>query len=208
MRRVITKEEKREAVVKGAMALFAKNGIKDVTMDDIAHALKMSKRTLYELFVDKENLLLYCVKTEGLWLRDRLREYVQNAVNVLEPVLYDLHFKMQALSLVTPSFFTDLLKYPKVVAYVTEVRRGQRKLAVDYLSQGVQQGLFRSDVNFDIVYSVIVAQFDIMFSSKDFSKYTPFELFNNLVLNYFRGCATPEGVRIMDEFFMRHSEKL
>jgi AcrR family transcriptional regulator len=208
MRRVITKEEKREAVVKGAMALFAKNGIKDVTMDDIAHALKMSKRTLYELFVDKENLLLYCVKTEGLWQRDRLREYVQNAVNVLEPVLYDLHFKMQALSLVTPSFFTDLLKYPKVVAYVTEVRRGQRKLAVDYLSQGVQQGLFRSDVNFDIVYSVIVAQFDIMFSSKDFSKYTPFELFNNLVLNYFRGCATPEGVRIMDEFFMRHSEKL
>jgi AcrR family transcriptional regulator len=208
MRRVITKEEKREAVVKGAMVLFAKNGIKDVTMDDIAHALKMSKRTLYELFVDKENLLLYCVKTEGLWQRDRLREYVQNAVNVLEPVLYDLHFKMQALSLVTPSFFTDLLKYPKVVAYVTEVSRGQRKLAVDYLSQGVQQGLFRSDVNFDIVYSVIVAQFDIMFSSKDFSKYTPFELFNNLVLNYFRGCATPEGVRIMDEFFMRHSEKL
>ena len=208
MRRVITKEEKREAVVKGAMALFAKNGIKDVTMDDIAHALKMSKRTLYELFVDKENLLLYCVKTEGLWQRDRLREYVQNAVNVLEPVLYDLHFKMQALSLVTPSFFTDLLKYPKVVAYVTEVRRGQRKLAVDYLSHGVQQGLFRSDVNFDIVYSVIVAQFDIMFSSKDFSKYTPFELFNNLVLNYFRGCATPEGVRIMDEFFMRHSEKM
>ena len=79
-------------------------------------------------------------------------------------------------------------------------------MAVEYLSKGVEQGLFRSDVNFEIVYNVIATQFDIMISDDDFRKYTPFELFNNLVLNYFRGCATPMGVQIMDEFFLRHAK--
>ena len=51
-------EVRRNMVVKTAMELFRVKGIKDVTMDDIAHRLKMSKRTLYELFDDKESLFL------------------------------------------------------------------------------------------------------------------------------------------------------
>ena len=206
MRTAEEQDKKRSVVVKNAMELFRQKGIKDVTMDDIAHSLKMSKRTLYELFDDKENLLLYCVKTEGLWQRDRLRECVKNATNVLEPVLYDLSFKMEGLSTVAPSFFSDLHKYPKLVAYMAAVRKEQRDMAVEYLSKGVEQGLFRSDVNFEIVYNVITTQYDVMISSDELRKYTPFELFNNLVLNYFRGCATPKGVQIMDEYFLRHSK--
>lgn len=206
MRTQVELDKKRSVVVKSAMNLFRQKGIKDVTMDDIAHSLKMSKRTLYELFNDKENLLLYCVKTEGLWQRDRLKECVKNASNVLEPVLYDLSFKMEGLSGVAPSFFSDLRKYPKLMTYMADVRKDQRDMAVEYLSKGVEQGLFRSDVNFEIVYNVIATQFDIMISDDDFRKYTPFELFNNLVLNYFRGCATPMGVQIMDEFFLRHAK--
>jgi AcrR family transcriptional regulator len=200
-------EQKRQIIVKSAMKLFQQKGIRDVTMDDIAHGLKMSKRTLYELFQDKENLLLYCVQTEGIKQRERLREYVAKASNVLEPVLYDLNFKMEALSKVAPSYFSDLRRYPKLVAFMAEMRREQRDIAVNYLSKGVEQGLFRSDVNFEIVYNVITTQFDIMISSDEFRKHTPFELFNNLVLNYFRGCATPQGVRIMDEFFLHQTKE-
>ena len=204
MRIQMEQEVRRNMVVKTAMELFRVKGIKDVTMDDIAHSLKMSKRTLYELFDDKESLLLYCMKTEGILQRDRLRERVENAANVLEPVLYDFAFRMEELRKVAPSFFSDLNRYPKLIAYMTEVRQEQRKMAVDHLSKGVAQGLFREDVNFEIVYNIICSQFDFIISSEEFKKYTPSELFNNLVLNYFRGCATPKGVEIMDDFFMRH----
>lgn len=207
MRTAIEQEKKRGKVVKSAMKLFRQKGIKDVTMDDIAHSLTMSKRTLYELFEDKESLLLYCIKTEGLWQRDRLRECVKNAANVLEPVLYDFSIKMEGLSEMAPSFFSDLHKYPKLVTYMAEMRKEQRVMAVEYLSKGVEQGLFRSDVNFEIIYTIISTQFDIIISSDEFRKYTPFELFNNFVLNYFRGCATPKGVQIMDDFFMRNAKK-
>ena len=204
MRIQIEQEERRRMVVKSAMSLFRAQGIKDVTMDDIAHSLKMSKRTLYELFDDKESLLLYCMKTEGILQRDRLRERVENAAHVLEPVLYDFAFRMDELRKVAPSFFSDLNRYPKLIAYMTEVRQEQRKMAVDHLSKGVAQGLFRENVNFEIVYNIICSQFDFIISSEEFKKYTPSELFNNLVLNYFRGCATPKGVEIMDEFFRQH----
>ena len=204
MRIQIEQEERRRMVVKSAMSLFRAQGIKDVTMDDIAHSLKMSKRTLYELFDDKESLLLYCMKTEGILQRDRLRERVENAANVLEPVLYDFAFRMDELRKVAPSFFSDLNRYPKLIAYMTEVRQEQRKMTVDHLSKGVAQGLFREGVNFEIVYNIICSQFDYIISSEEFKKYTPSELFNNLVLNYFRGCATPKGVEIMDEFFRQH----
>lgn len=207
MRIQIDQEAKRSMVVKSAMALFREQGIKDVTMDDIAHSLKMSKRTLYELFDDKESLLLYCVKTEGLWQRDRLRECVKNATNVLEPVLYDLVFKMEGFSKVAPCFFSDLNKYPKLMTYMAELRREQREIAVDYLSKGVEQGLFRRDVNFEIVYNIITSQFDLIITSEEYRKYTPSELFNNLVLNFFRGCATPKGVEIMDNFFRDRSNE-
>ena len=204
MRIQIEQEERRRMVVKSAMLLFRAQGIKDVTMDDIAHSLKMSKRTLYELFDDKESLLLYCMKTEGLLQRDRLRERVENATNVLEPVLYDFVFRMEELRNVAPSFFSDLNRYPKLIAYMTEVRQQQREMAVGHLSKGVAQGLFREDVNFEIVYNIICSQFDSIISSEEFKKYTPSEIFNNLVLNYFRGCATPKGVEIMDDFFRQH----
>jgi hypothetical protein len=78
---------------------------------------------------------------------------------------------------------------------------------VKYLSNGVEQGLFREDVNFEIVYNIISTQFDLIVASEDFRKYTPAELFNNFVLNYFRGCATPKGVEVMDNFFLQHRTK-
>ena len=52
----------RKTVLEMATKLFHTQGIKNVTMDDISHRLSMSKRTLYQLFSDKEDLLLACVK--------------------------------------------------------------------------------------------------------------------------------------------------
>ena len=48
-------------IVEVATKMFHHQGLRGVTMDDIAHELTMSKRTLYQIFADKEQLLLDCV---------------------------------------------------------------------------------------------------------------------------------------------------
>ena len=53
--------ELRERIIDTALNSFATHGIKSITMDDIAAALGISKRTLYEVFSDKETLLMECI---------------------------------------------------------------------------------------------------------------------------------------------------
>ena len=56
------REEQKERILTYAIRNFSRNGIRNVKMDDIASALGMSKRTLYQLFKDKENLLIECFR--------------------------------------------------------------------------------------------------------------------------------------------------
>lgn len=53
--------ELRERIITAATEAFTSKGIKSITMDDIAAALGISKRTLYEVFSDKESLLKECI---------------------------------------------------------------------------------------------------------------------------------------------------
>ncbi len=56
---------------------FQKHGIRAVRMDDIAHQLKMSKRTLYQFFADKESLLLATTKRTLETEQQKFEEYLQ-----------------------------------------------------------------------------------------------------------------------------------
>ena len=62
----------RMQVIKAAAEAFSQKGIKNVRMDDIASSLSISKRTLYELFADKEELLVEVVRIH----REEVKEYM------------------------------------------------------------------------------------------------------------------------------------
>ena len=57
-----TRDEVRNLILNAALEQFMSKGIKEVKMDDIASLLSVSKRTIYELFSDKEELLLEALK--------------------------------------------------------------------------------------------------------------------------------------------------
>ena len=79
--------ELRERIVVTAMEAFRTKGIRSITMDDIAAALGISKRTLYEVFADKESLLRECI-LKAQADRDRyLQQVYEESHNVLEVIL-------------------------------------------------------------------------------------------------------------------------
>ena len=55
--------ELKDRIIETASEAFTAHGIKSITMDDIAASLGISKRTLYEVFQDKESLLTQCILT-------------------------------------------------------------------------------------------------------------------------------------------------
>lgn len=79
--------ELRERIILTAMEAFSANGIRCITMDDVAASLGISKRTLYEVFADKESLLEACVLKKQAEGDSYVEEVYAQSGNVLEVIL-------------------------------------------------------------------------------------------------------------------------
>ena len=106
----------KEHIVLAAAKAFAQKGVKTVRMDDIAADLSISKRTLYELFHDKEDLLLDVMRLHREEMKKSMEEIASKAENVLEVILRFYQKSVQDFQNTNRKFFEDMEKYPRVVA--------------------------------------------------------------------------------------------
>lgn len=200
------RDEIRSQVIKVATKAFHSQGIKSVTMDDIAHSLTMSKRTLYQLFADKETLLLACMAAHDEEEHRRVTATALRTDNVLDLLLATFACKMQELDSITPSYFVEIGKYPRVIAYLDRRKQEQEQEAVNFLKKGITQGYFRADVNFRIVYRHLTSGMGSLVQSGLLNEFSQSEIFVNTVLPFIRGCATPEGVVLIDQFIEKYRQ--
>ena len=91
------RENLRLKILDTAMSLFKKRGIKAVRMDDIATDMGISKRTLYEIYSKKEDLLFECVKRENETLTKKIADYAIGAENEMAVVAYFIKLRLKDL---------------------------------------------------------------------------------------------------------------
>lgn len=201
-----TKEEVRNLITEKALELFAEKGIKDVKMDDIAAELSISKRTIYEQFADKEQLLLEALKLHNRRMRDEAKERIRKAKHVLDIVLtlYSLYF--QSLKSMNIKFFKELERYPNICKRNRERNHKNDKRFLAWMEMGRKQGLFREDANFEILLYILRRDLETIFTANmrdeqnELSKYTPEELGRTLILFYLRGISTTQGQEFIEEY--------
>jgi AcrR family transcriptional regulator len=102
----------RERIIEKAMQDFAMHGIRAVKMDDLATELGISKRTLYEIFKDKETLLFEGVKVYSDRKREYLQSYAEDGHHVIDIIMEAYRMKVEEVRAVNPVFYLDLMKYP------------------------------------------------------------------------------------------------
>ncbi len=197
------REVLRNRIIDVATAAFHKKGIKNVTMDDIAHELTISKRTLYQIFSDKEELLLVCVKKGTERDNEKMLHLLEDCNNVLDLLLASFAEKMHSIEKIQPEFFTDIMKYPHVVKFYEDKNRERESNIIAFLDKGKEQGFFRTDVNFHIIYKVLTQTMDLTQRMPELRVYSQAELFESTIVNLFRGCATLKGFEIIDAFMER-----
>lgn len=194
------RRELTEKVLKTAMAEFQDKGIKAVKMDDIARALSMSKRTLYELFGTKEQLLLECVRQ---WQKDKEahmdRFIKERKPNVIAIIVEFYRYQMKCLSYVSSSYFYDLHKYPAVIKWLEADHGNKQKGAMRFFKKGVEEGYFRSDVNFGLIQAVNSESMTYIVQSKLMEHYTPQQIFKDVTMLYIRGFCTMKGIQTLEE---------
>lgn len=194
-------EEQRNRVIEMASLMFFEHGIRKVRMDDVAAALTMSKRTLYEMFADKEELLLECMKVDQEKKRENAVQVADSADNVLEIVFRLYQYGMEEMKNVHPSMYRDIKKYPKVCEYLNQRKEQSTKNSKVFYETGVRQGLLRSDINFDIFqFLVDLSMSGFLTNDLLMERWALADVLDTVVRVNMRGICTEKGQRMLDEF--------
>lgn len=204
----IVNNQLRERIIEYAAKLFMQQGIKDIKMDDIARGMGISKRTIYEQFSDKKELLFNTLESIQKELATKVKPYIQDPQhNTLEIILYLYSSYIEILSAVNRKFFTDLSKYPEIVEQKEKRERLNEYKFMAWIKKGVDEELFRKDVNLDIVHYILKRDLDLLSRTDEFPTYTPRELGRSFILFYLRGISTEKGQAIIEKFIQKSKQQ-
>ena len=190
----IYRQELKGKILVTAMSLFKREGIKRIKMDDIAQALSISKRTLYEIYENKEQLLCEGVIYEHQLRQEQLRQFTEQAENEIEVVMEFIRQEIVLLGGINPLFFSELAKYERVVELLNEEHEQKRLHSMEFVKRGVEKGYFRSDINYDIVTKMSDAVVQHVMMTRMYEEYPLSEIFRNHVDILFRGICTDKGI--------------
>lgn len=183
-----------------AMTLFAKKGIKAVKMDDIARTLNISKRTMYELYDNKEVLLFEGIKSYNQRREKEMSEFVKGNTNVMDIILNVYKVKVEEFRFTSPSFYDDIEKYPKVMAYLEKSREENRKELTAFLDKGVKEGYFREDIHYDLVTILFDSIGQLFLQKRLYAHFSIESVLNNIMFISLRGICTIKGIEVLDKF--------
>ena len=189
-KRSTSRVELKERIIERAMQAFKTHGIKCITMDDIAASMGISKRTLYEVFANKEMLLEDCIRKERQETNEYIRTILGQSAHVLE-VLLKLYLRsIEKFHTTHKSFFEDIKKYPKAYELLKNDKNRDSAEVVNFFKEGVKQGIFRDDINFAIVNLLVHEQLDLLINSNICEKYSFLDVYESIMFTYLRGIST------------------
>lgn len=188
------RKDLRKRIQKAALQSFQEKGIKAVKMDDISTRLSISKRTLYEIYGNKETLLFECFRVYYEEVSAHMESFNKSGKNVLQMLIEFYRVQVRTFSNKTPLFFSDLQKYPQVVAYLEKRRAEQKVNSLAFFQQGIREGYFRDDVNYEIVTRIADVGMRYVMESQMYNDFPLHDIFRNYLFVLVRGFCTEKGL--------------
>lgn len=194
------RKELKSRIIDYAMGEFYKRGVRAVKMDEISQGLHVSKRTVYEIFGDKEELLLAGLKIKNLEMREKLEAYSGNgAHNVVDIIGYFYKLQMEVNSMVGVAFYEEIHRMPRVVEFFNQEHEREFADRVKFLKAGVEEGLFRQDIDYSLTMELLSASMSEIMHNQLYKKYSMQEMFDNYFLVIIRGFCTERGVALLNK---------
>lgn len=193
------RESLRLRILDTALALFKRRGIKAVRMDDIATEIGISKRTLYEIYSNKEDLLFECLRSENELMDSKLTEYAVSAENEMAVIAYFIKLRLKDLGEINPLFFTEMEKYGRILEFFRRNKEKQAAHSREFMRKGIEHGFFRGDLNYDIVGKIGDAAMDFVMQTRLYEQYKLDEIFHTFIIVFLRGCCTEKGLAYLDK---------
>jgi AcrR family transcriptional regulator len=199
-----------ERIIKGAEGLFLTSGIRSITMDDIARYLGMSKKTIYQFFKDKNELVSALTRKKLQEDEDQINDIVANSNNVIEEMMNMNKCSEDIFSRINPVVIHDLQKYHP------EAWNDFQKFKAEFLTQkmeelltkGMGQGYIRTDIDVKIIARMRVNQVELGFNTSIFpvAEFNPWKVQIQFLDHFNYGVCTLDGYKLLDEYKKNNNE--
>jgi len=193
--------ELKEHILKKSFELFMRYGIKSVTMDDIARELGMSKKTLYQYVDNKADLIQQIFHQHMEEERALMEQIRQQASDAIEQIFTIGKCVVRLLREISPSAIYDLQKY---YHHIWKEMDGLHKQDVykvirENLQWGINQGVYRSDLNPDIISKLFIGKTSLLVDEEFFPirEYSIGELFEAFINYHIHGIASEKGRQLL-----------
>lgn len=196
-------DPKLQTILEKTVELFYEFGIRNLNMDDISRSLGISKKTLYQYVKSKEDLI------EKLFYYDEMKWDIQftslklDELNAIEILLQVSLMVSEELSRLNPKLKFELKKYYEPI-YLEFMNRKQNHIFNQLsknIQKGIHEGLYRSDVNVELVAGLYVRNLVDM-HNKDYcfvENITFEDVFKVMFENHIRAISTSEGIAYFEK---------
>ena len=191
----------RQRIIEEAAQLFRTYGIKTVTMDMLATRMSISKRTIYEVFKDKDELLRGVISSMTTKQKELMEKILGESENVIEAIFKMLDLMSTHFRNMSPAFLLDMKKFHnKILSKIDEANElPYYRDNSEILLRGIKEGLFREDIDINITNKCLV-EVTRLANDKDAS--SPDSMMNedmirNIYINYLRGISTLKGLDLI-----------
>lgn len=176
-------------------------GPTSMTMDDVARACGISKRTLYEIFPDKRTLIGECIHHEHELKNAALKEIFNTSSNCFEAMyrVYQRARKMYEATSV--AFFNDIKRlYPDIFEKHIENEKTVINGIASVLRQAQNEGLVTTRINPEIAAYLFSQSLRALHENSNGAKYgfKDEDMFDHVFISFMRGVATIKGIEMIE----------
>ncbi len=194
----------KERILKAAVDLFWRYGVKSVTMDDIAKELGISKKTIYQHFNDKDAIVKEVVEIELNSEQCDIDRLEAEASDPIEEVMRTSDYMRTSVATMNPVLLNDLKKYhPKAWAIFQKHKHEHIIQSISgNLQRGVDAGLYRDDIDVKVLARMRVEQIEMAFDPAIFppQKFAMIEVHTQLIHHFLRGILTAQGFEVYNHY--------
>lgn len=187
-------DKKLESIIIGVINLFKQYGLRSISMDEVARSLGISKKTLYQYVVNKEDLIMKCCEyiIETYRPANQESSVNHNAIDVL------LEISMAVRTLVddvSPVVIFDFQKYyPHVLRAVIVKKREMIFADMNRnFERGLKEGLYRAEIDHDLVLRLYIKNL-IEIHDPEFINAPVKKVFNVMFDSHIRSIVNAKGL--------------
>lgn len=191
----------KERIQAKADELFMRYGIRSVSMDDIAAQLVMSKKTLYQFFADKDELVDAVVDTELSKGQKDCLECRRSSKDAIDEIFITMEQIAEQFRNMNPMVLYDLEKFhaPAFQKFLKHKNEFLLDVIRKNIERGIQEELFRPEINVDVLSRFRLESMMIAFNMTVFPprKYNLADVTQEIIEHYLYGMATLKGYKLI-----------